>query len=67
VRESEIIDDIAYDEDTRELRVDLKTGRSYIYLDVPIEEYEAFDTAESLGQYYNANIRMRYEYREVTS
>jgi hypothetical protein len=65
VRDSEIIADIDYDPDTRELRVALKTGRVYIYFEVPPEVYEAFDAAESLGSYYNANIRLKYEYREV--
>lgn len=64
-RESTAIDDIKYDEKTGQMRVTFTTGRIYVYLDVPMEEYEAFDAAESRGRHFNAHIRDRYEYREV--
>ena len=64
-RSSEAVEDISYDETSQRMRVTFTTGRVYDYLDVPIEEYEAFAAAESLGRYFNANIRDKYEYSEV--
>jgi hypothetical protein len=65
-RDSEVIEDIDYNPVSQEMRVALTTGRVYIYFNVPAEEYEAFQAAESLGRYFNANIRDHYEFREVT-
>ncbi|MGQ0531423.1 MAG: KTSC domain-containing protein [Caulobacteraceae bacterium] len=64
-RESEAIEDISYDETRQRMRITFTTGRIYDYLDVPIDEYEAFYAAESSGRYFNAQIRDRYEHREA--
>ena len=62
---SEAIDDISYDEDAKEMRVVFKTGRVYVYFDVPLEAYEAFASAESLGRHFNAHVRDAYDWSEV--
>lgn len=62
---STAIDSIAYDPDRRELRITFKSGRTYVYEDVPVYTYEALLSAESQGAYFNRNIRDAYEYREV--
>lgn len=62
---STAIDKIAYNSELRELRVTFKSGRAYIYDDVPIDTYEELLSAESQGAYFNRNIRDTYEYREV--
>lgn len=62
---SEAIDDIAYDEDTKEMRVVFTTGRTYIYFDVPADAFEAFASAESLGRHFNAHVRDAYDWSEV--
>ncbi len=43
------------------LRVWLQGGRSYLYAGVSIECWEKFTTAPSKGQYYNQQIRERFE------
>jgi hypothetical protein len=62
---SSVIADIDYDDDAREMRVVFRTGRIYIYLDVPVEAYDAFYEAVSWGQHFNAYIRDAYEHRVV--
>jgi hypothetical protein len=62
---STVIDTIGYDPDRRELRIAFKSGRTYIYDEVPIDAYEALLGADSRGAYFNHNIRDAYEYREV--
>ena len=64
-RDSEAVEDIKYDDTRQRMRVTFTTGRVYDYLDVPPDEYQGFRDAESWGKYFNANIRNRYEYREV--
>ncbi|HYD89802.1 MAG TPA: KTSC domain-containing protein [Vitreimonas sp.] len=62
---STAIERIGYDSDRRELRIAFKSGRTYVYDDVPIDTYEELLSAESQGAYFNHNIRDAYEYREV--
>jgi KTSC domain len=50
----------------RELRVTFVSGRRYVYDDVPQDVFDAFQTAESRGAFFNHEIRDRYEFREVT-
>ena len=49
----------------RELWVTFVSGRRYVYADVPAEVFEAFNTAESRGTFFNHEIRDRYDYREI--
>lgn len=64
-RESTAISDIEYDEASRQMRVTFTTGRIYIYIDVPLEEYDAFVSADSRGRHFNLHIRDRHEHREL--
>lgn len=41
------------------------SGRVFEYRDVPHDVYVSFSTAMSLGSYYNALIKGKYESREV--
>jgi hypothetical protein len=56
---------IGYDTHKRELGVRFRdSGKSYFYLDVPLEEYEAFMAARSKGTYLNRVLKMKaYSYR----
>jgi hypothetical protein len=54
-----------YDSAKSELRVTFVSGRRYVYADVPAEVFEAFNTAESRGTFFNHEIRDRYDYREI--
>lgn len=55
----------AYDEETQELTIRLKTDRTYVYRRVPDWVYEKLITADSAGRYYNLKIRDGFLYFEV--
>ena len=63
--ESVSLDSAAYDEETRELTIQLRTGRTYVYRDVPDVEYDRLVSAESAGRYYNLRIRDDYAFSEI--
>ena len=51
-----------YDAGRSELTIIFQTGRQYIYRDVPPGIYEGMQQAESLGEYFNANIKDHYRF-----
>ena len=57
---SSLISRIAYDAETRTLRISFRNAALYCYFDVPAREYEALKSAPSAGRYYNACIKGRY-------
>ena len=57
---SSAIEHVAYDTDTRILRITFTNGGTYDYPDVPEEEYHRLVTAQSVGVYYNKSIRPLY-------
>jgi hypothetical protein len=60
---SAMIRHISYDEAAGELHVTFISGTAYTYYQVPKQVYAAFRAAFSKGQYFNANIKDRYDYR----
>lgn len=66
VVDSSAIDRVDYDAATRVFEVRFITGRRYRYEDVPRAVYARFVAAPSKGQFFNAEIRDRYGYSEVT-
>ena len=42
------------------LEVHFHNGKVYRYLDVPPEEYDALTHSDSVGKYFNQEIRTRY-------
>jgi hypothetical protein len=64
--ESSSIAGVGYDADTVMLEVEFVTGRVYRYVGVPAYIHDAFLTAPSKGQFFNALIRDRYIYEEIT-
>ena len=63
---STVIRGFDYRPEKRELVVHFVTGRRYVYFDVPPEEVEAMRSAFSKGRYFNAYVRDRYRFRELT-
>ena len=54
---------VGYDEEVFRLYVTFKTsGLTYVYQDVPFEEYEALVTAASVGTRFNRAIKDVYDY-----
>lgn len=64
---STVIRRFSYDPNSRELTVELVTGRRYLYSDVPEQEIESFRSAFAKGVYFNKRIRSRYAYRELSA
>lgn len=58
---SSMIAAVGYDADTKTLAVEFTKGGTYEYSDVPLEEWEAFQSAESVGKYFLAQIKPNYE------
>ncbi|MBI5112050.1 MAG: KTSC domain-containing protein [Rhodovulum sp.] len=48
---------VRYDNQRRELTVVFRSGRVYVYADVPEETYAALLGADSKGAFFNAAIR----------
>jgi hypothetical protein len=59
---------VGYDTDERKLAVEFKGGGTYQYDEVPITTYTDLLTAESMGKFFHANIKGKFECRkEVAS
>ena len=65
VIDSSAIQYVNYNNERHSLVVVFSTERKYIYFDIPKEIYRAFLTAPSAGQFFNAEIRDHYRFREV--
>jgi len=63
--ESSNIAAVGHDPDTNRMVVQFKNGGLYEYPDVPVSEYQLLMSAESVGRYYSANIRGKYEGRKI--
>ena len=63
--ESTSIQLVGYDEDARELYVQFRRGRTYVYFGVPAEAYAALLEAPSKGRYLNFEIKPYHQYRRV--
>ncbi|MEO5774708.1 MAG: KTSC domain-containing protein [Sphingomicrobium sp.] len=63
---STVIRDHHYRPESRKLLINFQTGRRYVYFDVPPAAVEAMRSAMSKGRYFNAHIRDRYRFRELT-
>jgi len=52
---------IGYHNESRELRVQFKGGKTYAYADVPPETHMSLMTSESKGGFFHREIRGRFE------
>ena len=64
---STVIRAVGYDADRKILEVEFHTGRLYRYLSVPPSVHEELVSAESVGEYFNREIRDRYRFVEMTN
>ena len=58
---SSVIAEIGYDDEHGLLEVAFHNGRTYYYLSVPIHVYDALMAADSIGGYFNENVRKNYK------
>jgi hypothetical protein len=54
---SSLLRSVGYDPDQQLLEVELQDGKIYRYTDVPEQTYQGLMNADSLGRYFNYNIR----------
>jgi hypothetical protein len=57
---------IAYDGNIHEMEIRFVTGRTYRYLNVPPEVHEGLQSAPSKGAFFNAEIKDKYKFRDIT-
>jgi hypothetical protein len=57
---SSMIAAIEYNQETMELIVHWVKGGQQSYYNVPKEVHDAFITADSVGKFYNSNIKGKY-------
>jgi len=57
---STVIRESRYHAGTQRLIITFRSGRRYVYEDVPCEVYDGLRAASSRGSYFNRRIRDRY-------
>ena len=55
-----------YDEEKKELIIEFKGGRKYMFEKVPLNIYGSFKRAKSQGSYFNKNIRNIFGNKIIT-
>lgn len=59
------IHSIGYDAANKELHVEFKGRKGYVYKEVSPEIYAKFKGSQSLTKFLNANIKGKHEYRRL--
>ena len=63
--QSTALEQLAYDETAHILRAKFRqSGRTYVYRDVPQDVYDGLIFADSIGSYFNAHVRDRFDFEE---
>lgn len=62
---------VAYDNPTKVLEIEFTTGAVYRYADVPLPVWSEFmrrkASGESIGKYFNSNVKGTYKYHKVSA
>jgi len=60
------LEQVSYDEGAHTLRARFReSGRTHLYRDVPQDVYDGLIFADSLGAYFNTNVRDHFEFEEL--
>lgn len=62
---STVLSRLHHDRDNSTLTVEFRSGRVYQYFDVPETVAVLLAQAESVGQFFNTNVKDVYDYEEV--
>jgi hypothetical protein len=65
--ESRTLASALYDPDRLQLELEFRSGKRYLYFQVPRPCYEELLNADSRGRYFNRNIRKRFAYQHLTA
>jgi hypothetical protein len=63
---SSVIKAVGYDQATNVLEVEFHSGKVYRYFMVPLSAYRELIEAESIGAYFNTEIRNDYSCVEIS-
>ena len=63
--DSSSLSSVGYDAGSETLEVEFKNGGVYRYLEVPEDEWQSLQSAESKGSYLNTHIKPSYRYRKL--
>ena len=63
--DSSAVVSVGYDRKSKTLEIEFPSGHVYQYFDVPADEHKALLNADSLGQYFNAEIKDCYSCVQV--
>ncbi len=55
-----------YDPDRLPLELEFRSGKRYLFFQVPQDGYEELLPAESKGGYFNRSIRKRFAFRDLS-
>lgn len=56
------IEEVGYVPSTNTLQVKFKNGSLYNYYQVPVEVFEEFIKSESVGKYFQTNVRLVFQF-----
>jgi hypothetical protein len=62
---SSTIESVGHNPDTNTMRIRFNNGVEYDYFKMNAEQHAAFVGAESVGSYFHANIKGKFEYSKV--
>jgi hypothetical protein len=63
--DSSSLTSVGYDAGSETLEVEFRNGGVYRYLEVPEDEWQSLQSAESKGSYLNTHIKPRHPYRKL--
>ena len=63
--ESSNLKSVGYDEFLLVLEIEFKSGTVYRYYGVPSEVHDELINSESVGKYFNANVKSKYNFLKV--
>ena len=58
--ESNCVADVSYNPETEQMTITFQQRGTYVYNDVPLDDYVDFASAGSQGTYFNLYIRPKY-------
>lgn len=61
------IKSIGYDPATNTLEVEFTNGSVYQYADVPAETHRALMGAESIGRYFQKNVKSKFKFQRMSA
>jgi len=56
-----------YDEENQRLHLKFKGNKAYAYENFPKEKYLEMITSESIGKYFHANIKTKFNFSKTTN